>query len=453
MAKSEPRYDAGYPLAIELVYAQRLGDNARLVGKWVRDACIKTYKAIGKSGAVLNTDAADGKDISVDDLLGDFIAAATVKKVRVYIKKKAGSNYSRMTREQQEKLVRSVAQELLPDASIFLKAIPSLLKDGEFGAVPAYAFSEVRRQAGISLAKDFARVTGSKPDTYLRVINRTADDVQAAIVNGQFGLTDEYYQSYYQRFRVDCVNLIDLKTGLSATPDTAGAISKPLASLTDPMRGASTVPSLPAMEAANTQLANSAVDDFRLIIRAAADTDLAPGIKLPAENMADLISIDIYDGDKKLLEQTADWLTESMGRMENVSDEALQRGIKVVQQGLREGRGVDYIADKLATEMEIPYRRACNVARNEIGNQAWNLEETNARIAGMKIYRWRGMLDERERKLHVEREGKAYEPTRPPQDGNPGQPHLCRCFPEWLFSASDVEEAEKEIAARNTGQR
>ena len=54
MAKSEPRYDAGYPLAIELVYAQRLGDNARLVGKWVRDACIKTYKAIGKSGAVLN---------------------------------------------------------------------------------------------------------------------------------------------------------------------------------------------------------------------------------------------------------------------------------------------------------------------------------------------------------------------------------------------------------------
>ena len=84
MAKSEPRYDAGYPLAIELVYAQRLGDNARLVGKWVRDACIKTYRAIGKSGAVLNTDAADGKDISVDDLLGDFIAAATVKKVRVY---------------------------------------------------------------------------------------------------------------------------------------------------------------------------------------------------------------------------------------------------------------------------------------------------------------------------------------------------------------------------------
>lgn len=117
------------------------------------------------------------------------------------------------------------------------------------------------------------------------------------------------------------------------------------------------------------------------------------------------------------MQQTADWLTESMGRMENVSDEALQRGINTVQQGLREGRGVDYIANKLADEMEIPFRRARNVARNEIGNQAWNLEEANARIAGMSIYRWRGMLDERERKEHVGREGKAYTPTRPPRDG------------------------------------
>lgn len=36
MPKSEPRYDAGYPLAIELVYAQKLGDNTRLFCKWLQ---------------------------------------------------------------------------------------------------------------------------------------------------------------------------------------------------------------------------------------------------------------------------------------------------------------------------------------------------------------------------------------------------------------------------------
>lgn len=113
MPKSEPRYDAGYPLAIELVYAQKLGDNTRLFCKWVREACLKTYRAIGKSGALLNTDAADGKDVSVNDVLGDFLAAATVKKVRVYIKQRAGKNYSRMTREQQERLIRETGQDVV----------------------------------------------------------------------------------------------------------------------------------------------------------------------------------------------------------------------------------------------------------------------------------------------------------------------------------------------------
>lgn len=453
MAKSEPRYDAGYPLAIESVYAQRLGDNARQYGKWVRDACLKTYRAIGRSGAVVNTDAADGKDISADDLLGELVTAATVKKVRVYIRQKMGQNFSKLTRAKQESIIRAVAMEIAPDSALFLRAIPALLKDGEFGAVPAYAISEVRRQSAISLAKAVSKANNTTPDAFIRAINKTADDVQAAIVNGKFGFTDAYYETYYQRFRVGGVPLIDLKTGAAATADTAGAVSKQLLSLTETMREASAVPSLAAMDAASTQVLNAAVDDFRLIIRAAADVDLAPGISLPHESMADLISVDIYDGDKKLLQQTSDWLESSMGRMQNVSEEALQRGIKAMQQGLREGRGVDDIASQLATEMEIPYRRARNVARNEIGNQAWNLEEANARAGGMKYYRWRGMLDERERKLHVVREGQAYTPTRPPRDGNPGQPHGCRCYPEWLFSASDVADAEKEIAARNPSQQ
>ncbi|CAM7840221.1 Phage head morphogenesis protein [Atlantibacter hermannii] len=452
MAKSKPRYDAGYPLAIEMVFAQRLGDNARQFGEWVRNASLKAYRELGKSGAVLNTDAADGKDVSVDDLLGEIVAAATIKRVRNYIRQKSGASFSRMTREQQEKIIMSVVQLIAPDATPFLRAIPALLNDGEYGAVPAYIASEVNRSAGIALAKDVAKAAGVKPDIYITAINRAADEIQTAIASGSFGLTDKYWQSYYQRFKVDGVQLVDLKKAISATPETAGAITKQAAALTETVTAASVAPSLTAMDAASTQLANAAVDDFRLIVRAAAGVDLAPGVTIPHENMADLISIDIYDGDKKLIQQTADWLTESMGRMQNVSEEALQRGIKVVQQGLREGRGVDYIANQLATEMEIPYRRARNVARNEIGNQAWNLEEANARAGGMTYYRWRGMLDERERKLHVVREGMAYTPTRPPRDGNPGQPHGCRCFPEWLFSASDVANAEKEIAARNPGK-
>ncbi|HDI4959252.1 TPA: minor capsid protein [Salmonella enterica] len=451
MSKREPRYDAGYPLAIELVYAQKLGDNTRLFCKWVRDACLKTYRAIGKSGAILNTDAADGKDVSVDDVLGDFLAVATVKKVRVYIKQRAGKNYSRMTRAQQERLIQSVTKELLPDASIFLKAIPALLKDGEFGAVPAYIVSEVRRQAGISLAKDFARVTNAKPDTYIRVINRAADEVQSAIVNGRFGFTDEYWQNYYQRFRVDGVSLIDLKKGLPATPDTAGAVSEQVARLSESLRTSSVIPSLPAMDKTRQQLTEVTLDDFKVIIRAAEGKKLASGIEMLPESMVDAITVDAFENDKALFQAVADQIEQSMGRMQNVSDEALQRGIKVVQEGLREGMGSAWVEEQLIREMEIPPRRAANVARNEVGNARAARVAVSAKRMGVKIYRWRGRLDERERKEHVKREGRAYYFDSPPPDGNPGEPHLCRCEAEMMFTESDVEKAEKEIAARNTG--
>ncbi|MCX9039471.1 phage minor head protein [Citrobacter portucalensis] len=453
MAKSEPRYDAGYPLAIESVYAQRLGDNAQQYGKWVRDACLKTYRAIGKSGAVVNTDAADGKDVSADDLLGELVTAATVKKVRDYIKYVAGKNYRLMTRVEQERLINAVAQLISQDATEFLAVLPALLKDGEFGAIPAFTISEVGRQLGIALAKDVARVTGSRADPYLRIINHRADTIQGAIINGKFGLTDKYFATYYQRFHLDGVPLVDLKKALPATPDMAGAITEQAAALARPVTGSSVVPSLPAMDKTRQQLTEVAIDDFKVIIRAAEGVDLAPGVKLPTEKMVDLISVDVFEGNKTLQESMEDAIARSMGRMQNVSEEALQRGVKIMQQGLREGRGAAWVEEQLVREMEIPQRRAANVARNEVGNGRAARTAHSARMMGVRIYRWRGRLDERERKEHVKREGKAYYFDKPPRDGNPGEPHFCRCEAELMFAESDAKKAEKEIAARNPSQQ
>ncbi|OAT17161.1 phage minor capsid protein [Buttiauxella gaviniae ATCC 51604] len=452
MPTSEPRYNAPYPLGIEMVYAQRLSDNTRQMGKWIQAACLKAYRAIGKSGAIINTDAADGKDVSVDDLLSDFLAASTVKKVRVYVMRKGKNNFSSMTRRQQEALIMSVAQLITPDTKPLLRAIPGLLKDGEFGAVPAFIMSEVSRQVGIALANDISKVTGTKPDMHIRAINHAADEVQSAITQGKFGFTDNYWQNHYQRFRVDGVPLVDMKKALPATPDTAGAVTKQAANLYEPLRIASITPSLPAMETTRKQLTEASLEDFKVVIRAADGHNLASGITLPTEKMADLISVDAFEGDKALSQALADQIEQSMGRMQNVSDEALQRGIKVVQEGLREGMPSSWVEEQLIKEMEIPARRAANVARNEVGNGRAAREAHSAKMMGVTLYRWRGRLDERERKEHVKREGRAYYFNRPPPDGNPGEPHICRCEAEMLFVDSDVEKAEKEIAARNAGK-
>lgn len=52
---------------------------------------------------------------------------------------------------------------------------------------------------------------------------------------------------------------------------------------------------------------------------------------------------------------------------------------------------------------------------------------------GLNSYRWRGVLDNRERPHHVAREGLTFSWSKPPFDGHPSMPINCRCWaePSW----------------------
>lgn len=111
------RYNGAYPLAAEMVLAARLDKQARAFTAAVRQACIATYKAVARSGAAasfnFNTDAADGKDVGIEQAAGENLSPALVKKVRKYLKQKYGSNWSHLTREKQTALIKAfIAQSV-----------------------------------------------------------------------------------------------------------------------------------------------------------------------------------------------------------------------------------------------------------------------------------------------------------------------------------------------------
>lgn len=446
---NETSYGAGYPFAVEAVFAQRLGDAQKKINKIVAAAVLKTYRAIARSGAVINMDAADGKNVNPDEYLGEMLRGRALREAKQYLKAKGNAAYSRMTRAQQEELLNSIADQISPGITQAIALLKAVKGEGFFGDAPLYTMQEISQAVALGLIDDMEKTTGINGDQYRRAVKAITNKVQNEINERKFSLTDEYFDNYHQVHHVDDFPLTNITKNIPATPDTGGAVMPELKKLSKSIGTAASTQSVKPVSAAVTELYNDGAHNFQLIVRAAQNADLAPGITLEVEDLADLISIDIYEGDKKLVAQTADWLETTMGKMENVTEDAIQRGIKTMQQGLIEGRGVDHIAQQLEKEMEIPYRRARNVARNEIGNQSWNLEEANARRGNMRFYRWHGMLDERERKLHVAREDKAYDPAKPPSDGNPGQPHGCRCFPEWLFARADVRKAEEEIERRN----
>ncbi|MBN5204720.1 phage head morphogenesis protein [Serratia marcescens] len=453
-SKNKPRYNGAYPLAAEMVLAQRLGDQASQFAGWVQAACLKCYRAIAASGGMLNpnVDASDGKDISINAITAGALSPKTAKKIESYLKRKAGGNWSRMTQAQQKAMVKNLLMAVRPtdyaEDSQLQKVIASLIGYGEFGAVPAFIISDVSQSLLTSLAEGFGSEESAYTSGARQILARNAAGIQAEITGAQFGLTDSYWQNYYQRFKVDGEKLVDLRTGAAVTAETTGAVAADVTALSQSLVDASVIPSMPALNSARTDIYNAAADDFQIIIRAAENRTLAPGVKLPVGEMGGLISIDKFENNPELLKLSEAWVESSMGRIQDISADALQRGIKIIQEGVREGRGLGWVAENLSKQMEIPIRRARNIARNEIGNHAWDVSYANAKDAGMRIYRWHGMLDERERHSHVERENKAFNPASPPPDGNPGQPPLCRCWPEWLFDEDDVAEAENEISKR-----
>ena len=70
---------------------------------------------------------------------------------------------------------------------------------------------------------------------------------------------------------------------------------------------------------------------------------------------------------------------------------------------------------------------AAFVAGNGVGNLAGDTSKNMMEDAGIYKYAWITQRDERVRPAHKARHGKIFDWRKPPDDGHPGQPYLCRC--------------------------
>ncbi|HEE0069691.1 TPA: hypothetical protein R6W26_004926, partial [Citrobacter freundii] len=84
-------------------------------------------------------------------------------------------------------------------------------------------------------------------------------------------------------------------------------------------------------------------------------------------------------------------------------------------------------------------------ATSETLNNCWRSERKNARLAGVKYFRLRCISTDGNvwwvNPSHAVLEGVAF---------HINEIFSCRCcFPEWLFSEAEIEQAKKEIEARH----
>lgn len=130
--------------------------------------------------------------------------------------------------------------------------------------------------------------------------------------------------------------------------------------------------------------------------------------------------------------------------IKSLQEDAIKRVSTWAAETVRAGGRAEEMRASLQKQFGISRRRADLIARDQVGKLNADITQARQQALGVTEYRWRGVMDSRERPEHVAREGKVFKWSRPPEDGHPGQPIRCRCNAEPVLTGLlDLQEGEE----------
>lgn len=133
----------------------------------------------------------------------------------------------------------------------------------------------------------------------------------------------------------------------------------------------------------------------------------------------------------------AAWEAENLRLIKSIPENYVSDLQGTVTRAINEGESATDLAAIIKGTYDKPKKRAELIAKDQVGKLHSQLAKERLESIGVKEYKWRGILDSRERPEHIAREGKVFKWSQPPPDGHPGQPIHCRCYPEPIWPKRD----------------
>ncbi|RKQ97141.1 SPP1 gp7 family putative phage head morphogenesis protein [Kushneria sinocarnis] len=122
------------------------------------------------------------------------------------------------------------------------------------------------------------------------------------------------------------------------------------------------------------------------------------------------------------------WESENLKLIRSIPERYIDDLQGVIVRAINEGQTSRQVQRTIKSTYDQPVNRAALIADDQIGKLNAQITRHRQESVGIKEYRWRGVLDNRERRVHVNREGEVFKWSKPPYDGHPGQPVRCRCW-------------------------
>lgn len=181
---------------------------------------------------------------------------------------------------------------------------------------------------------------------------------------------------------------------------------------------------------------------------------VASGINIPGPSNAsklkvlkllqNSVGIDTFADNPKLKETMNVWVANNVNLIKSTNQQFLDQAEQLINDGAIRGLRHEEISRRIMNDKVIANgkeleksvflkakTRANLIARDQTNKLNGNLNRLRQQDCGIEQYKWRGILDARERHSHVRLEGALlYWETGAPSLGgaNPGDEILCRCY-------------------------
>lgn len=131
-----------------------------------------------------------------------------------------------------------------------------------------------------------------------------------------------------------------------------------------------------------------------------------------------------------LAEAISNFLAENVSLIRTVSETYLNQVEDRVFAAVRTGMRHEELAKELEERFNVSESRAKVIARDQVGKFNSKLNTTRQQNLGITHFIWRTANDNRVRPEHEDLDGKRFAFDDPPAEGLPGEPIMCRCYPE-----------------------
>lgn len=176
-------------------------------------------------------------------------------------------------------------------------------------------------------------------------------------------------------------------------------------------------------------------DIEELALKYAGETSKYAKLQLQ-QSLAKAIGVNVFFEDRGLLLKMKAHVKQNVDLISSLDDDYLFDVKQRLTSGIRQGVRVEELRDMIEQRYDATRGRASLIARDQVGKFYGQLNRERQVGLGLTEYTWRGVLDQRERPMHVDLEGEVFTWGRPPitnaqgDRNEPGGDYSCRCTGE-----------------------